>query len=224
MVDELIRAFAEDKESESHFASFLDAFDSSVLATAEELRFHDGLDPDSLVEAQDHRLDERGQCTRSCLGAVDPTKSEAFFDLRLRREPANCRGRGHFPSRADRAQRCRFGYAFRSVPAHGGTAMKERRESEDRRLELRAEASGKISWFRRDGQEPLQGWLSDRSCSSFSFITAASTQPGMGEAIEVIGAFPMIRRGCVTRVAPYDESLSLVACRLHADDSPISLE
>jgi hypothetical protein len=99
--------------------------------------------------------------------------------------------------------------------------MKSESWSSERRREVRTEAAGRIAWRTAPGQPPVRppaehvGWLSDRSRSSVSFITATATQPSFGQQIEVCsggGRRRQRQRWRVARTAPYDDQLSLVAC------------
>ena len=91
--------------------------------------------------------------------------------------------------------------------------MHEGRRSWDRRSETRTSAAGRVSWEQIHGGENGWGLLSDASGSSVSFITSNRSQPELGAEIDLVGASRPRRRYRVTRVWPFDESLSVIACR-----------
>lgn len=91
--------------------------------------------------------------------------------------------------------------------------MIDKRSGSDRRSERRYPAAGKIFWQTTGRRGRSVGWLSDRSASSVSFITAAGVGVQPGEAIDLIDAKNVTQQCRVTRTEPYDEHLSLVACR-----------
>jgi hypothetical protein len=92
-------------------------------------------------------------------------------------------------------------------------------EDRERRRESRFPAAGRICWKRHDKNIKFVGWLSDASSSSISFVTSAMTQPSYGEELEVIRDDNSLRRCRVTRLAPYDDHFSLIACQYISDDS-----
>lgn len=83
----------------------------------------------------------------------------------------------------------------------------------DRRREPRCASAGTISWRMTGSDRAFIGWLSDRSRSSLSFITARKHAPSLGEAIEVVGSDRRRRAFRTTRIAGYDDDFSLIACR-----------
>jgi len=93
--------------------------------------------------------------------------------------------------------------------------MIEKRQArgEDRRCESRCPTTGTLSWRKAGTHTNLFGWLSDTSRSSVSFIALTRRQPSFGEMIEMIGPDGHGHALRVTRVASYDEDLSLIACR-----------
>ena len=91
--------------------------------------------------------------------------------------------------------------------------MLEKRRQHDRRGEVRGVRAGQIRWRRAGTCTTFRGWLSDASPASVSFIAPDRSRPASGEEIEVFGADRGQRRYRVARIAPYDERLSLVACR-----------
>ncbi|MFO0972726.1 MAG: hypothetical protein U1A27_04695 [Phycisphaerae bacterium] len=92
--------------------------------------------------------------------------------------------------------------------------MIEKRERRDRRCEPRHAAGDRVSWRLSDAADPCQGWLSDQSSASFSFITGSDVRPALGEHIVVRLARRPEQRCRVERVARYGENLSLIACRV----------
>lgn len=91
--------------------------------------------------------------------------------------------------------------------------MHEGRRARDRRSETRTSAAGRISWKLARGRENGWGLLSDESGSSVSFITSNRCPPELGAEIDLVGASRPRRRYRVTRVWPFDETLSVIACR-----------
>jgi len=85
--------------------------------------------------------------------------------------------------------------------------------NQDRRTEQRYHTAGRVAWMPAGMPHGHVGWLSDRSRLSVSFVTSGRSQPATGQEIEIrCPAFPP-ERFRVTRVAPYDDHLALVACR-----------
>ena len=91
--------------------------------------------------------------------------------------------------------------------------MIEKRRKRDRRREVRRVRAGQIRWRRTGTCTTFHGWLSDVSPASVSFIAPARSRPASGEEIEVFGSDRGQQRYRMTRIAPYDQRLSLVACR-----------
>jgi hypothetical protein len=91
--------------------------------------------------------------------------------------------------------------------------MIDKRRGSDRRSERRYPAAGKIFWQTAGKRDRKTGWLSDRSASSVSFITAAGIGVQPGETIDLIDATNVTQQCQVARTEPYDERLSLIACR-----------
>ncbi len=91
--------------------------------------------------------------------------------------------------------------------------MTDEENASDRRTEQRRPAGGRISWRRADDGETHRAWLSDVSARSLSFVAGAGTPPRPGERLEVRDTGGARRCCCVTRVAPYDARLTLVAAR-----------
>lgn len=83
----------------------------------------------------------------------------------------------------------------------------------DRRREPRYASAGAISWRRAGSDRAFIGWLSDTSRSSLSFIASSENEPSFDEAIEVTGSDRCRRAFRTTRIARYDDNLSLIACR-----------
>jgi hypothetical protein len=90
---------------------------------------------------------------------------------------------------------------------------KRKARGADRRRESRYPLASRLSWRKAGNDKRLVGWLSDTSRSSVSFIASRRNQPSFGEMIEMIGPDRHEHALRVTRVAPYDENLSLIACR-----------
>jgi len=84
----------------------------------------------------------------------------------------------------------------------------------ERRTELRLPTAGRVCWRRLDNSVKFVGWLSDASPLSVSFVTSAASQPSFGEELELLKEGEPLRRCRVTRMAPYDDHFSLVACRV----------
>jgi hypothetical protein len=87
------------------------------------------------------------------------------------------------------------------------------RREHDRRFEPRRESAGRILWHSDAGPEDNVGWLSDRSLSSLTFVTATQRAPRRGQTIHVVDSAHASRRFRVTRISDYDETCSLIACR-----------
>jgi hypothetical protein len=90
--------------------------------------------------------------------------------------------------------------------------MAERRECWDRRREPRYPTVGRIAWKKEGGKTTFRGWLSDTSRSSASFVAGTAHQPSLGERIELVQPGDFRQRCRVTRLASYNDDLSLVAC------------
>ena len=93
--------------------------------------------------------------------------------------------------------------------------MQEKRTKSDRRSEERHDAAGRVFWNQPGRCSTYAGWLSDDSLSGTSFVTATSRRLSVGDVVEVQpqGADSAPQRCQVTRIAPYDRRLSLVACK-----------
>ena len=91
--------------------------------------------------------------------------------------------------------------------------MIEKRQGCDRRGDYRHPAAGQCMWRKSGSRATFQGWLSDRSRTSVSFITASAAPSASGDEIELIGPGRSHRQYRITRIAPYDGHLSLIACR-----------
>ncbi len=91
--------------------------------------------------------------------------------------------------------------------------MTDEKNVSDRRTERRRPVGGRIRWRRADDDELHRAWLSDVSVRSLSFVVGAAAPPRPGERLEVQDAGGARRSCCVTRVAPYDAHLMLVAAR-----------
>lgn len=90
----------------------------------------------------------------------------------------------------------------------------ERRGDADRRREERHPVGGRIHWTRAGRSLAFTGWLSDVSDSSVSFISSSRNSLRPGEEIEVTkdsGGLPPHFQ--IIRITPFDEKLSLIACR-----------
>ncbi len=96
--------------------------------------------------------------------------------------------------------------------------MHEKRQRRDRRSDPRYPLAGKIFWRKPARTLNVLGWLSDTSRSGVSFVTKDNDRIVLGEEIELLNASREIQRYCITRIAPYDSRLSLVACRSEPDD------
>jgi c-di-GMP-binding flagellar brake protein YcgR len=96
--------------------------------------------------------------------------------------------------------------------------MAERRKRWDRRREPRSATAGRATWTKRTCKTTFRGWLSDISRSGASFIAATAQQPSLGEEIQIIDSDRSKQRCRVMRIAPYDDYLSLIACRKVASD------
>jgi len=90
--------------------------------------------------------------------------------------------------------------------------MSNSMEVMDRRHENRDWAAGLINWESKTDHETHWGLLSDDSQRSVSFITKKTFEPLPGEDIQVNRSNRPPQEFSVARVAPYDRSLSLVAC------------
>ena len=91
--------------------------------------------------------------------------------------------------------------------------MTEKRATDDRRTQARQAQAGRIMWRKAGDHATFAGWLSDLSPSSVSFVASARVQPTAGDEIEVIDPDRSRHAYRVTRIAPYDARLALVACR-----------
>jgi hypothetical protein len=100
--------------------------------------------------------------------------------------------------------------------------MIEKRQGHDRRGDPRQARAGRITWRKVGTPVTLSGWLSDASRSGLSFVASTRTGLKQGDRLEWLGADSVRRHYSVTRVAPYDEHLSLIACRqaASAPDQP----
>ncbi len=87
-------------------------------------------------------------------------------------------------------------------------------EGIERRTERRLPTAGRVCWRRLDNNVKFLGWLSDTSPASVSFVTSAAAQPAYGEELELLRDNHPWQRCRVTRMAPYDDHFSLVACRV----------
>lgn len=93
--------------------------------------------------------------------------------------------------------------------------MRDRRsENRDRRKTVRRDAVGRIRWRRAGSDWYAAGWLSDRSSADLSFIASRANEPSPDEEIELRTPDRDRQFARVTRVASYDDELSLVACRM----------
>ncbi|HOW72532.1 MAG TPA: hypothetical protein PKY77_18180 [Phycisphaerae bacterium] len=93
--------------------------------------------------------------------------------------------------------------------------MRERRsDHRDRRKTVRRDAVGRIRWRRIGSDWYAAGWLSDRSPADLSFIASRTNEPSPDEEIELRTPDRDRQFARVTRVASYDDELSLVACRV----------
>jgi hypothetical protein len=92
--------------------------------------------------------------------------------------------------------------------------------SRDRRRDRRYPLAGTLSWCRSHDADMLTGWSSDTSRSSLSFVTARRNEPAFGEIIEMSGSGRPSQVFRVTRTAPYDDRLSLVACCVASRQDP----
>lgn len=91
--------------------------------------------------------------------------------------------------------------------------MRERRwHDRDRRQTVRRDAVGRIRWRRTGSDWYAAGWLSDRSPVDLSFIASRANEPSPDEEIELRTPDRDRHFARVTRVASYDDELSLVAC------------
>ena len=97
--------------------------------------------------------------------------------------------------------------------------MPEQRAKSDRRSAQRHDAAGRVLWNRPGRHSKYAGWLSDASPSGASFVTATTRPLSVGDVVEVqpLGADSAPQRCQVTRIAPYDRRLSLVACKSAGD-------
>jgi hypothetical protein len=84
----------------------------------------------------------------------------------------------------------------------------------DRRHEPRDWAAGLINWETKSDHELHWGLLSDDSQRSISFITKAAFEPLPGEHIQINRSNRAPQDYYVARVAPYDRTLSFVACTM----------
>lgn len=100
--------------------------------------------------------------------------------------------------------------------------MTERRIQRDRRSEPRYPVSGRVFWRKPGRSLSYAGWLSDASTASASFITADHARLTVGEQVQLTGSKHAAQCYRVTRIAPYDDKLSLVACRAPTPGAPES--
>ena len=90
---------------------------------------------------------------------------------------------------------------------------KRKARGADRRRESRYPLASTLSWRKAGHDKRFVGWLSDTSRSSVSFIASRKSQPSFGEVVKMTGPDGHEQALRVTRVAPYDETLSLIAGR-----------
>ena len=90
----------------------------------------------------------------------------------------------------------------------------DKRDRQDRRSENRQPVAERILWKSRGDEQYSPGWVSDRSQTSVSFVTAVANPLGMDEEIDVVGEDKSCQQFRVTRTSPYGEHF-LVACRLN---------
>jgi hypothetical protein len=88
----------------------------------------------------------------------------------------------------------------------------ERRARLERRSEPRYPLAGTVFWRKPGTNLKIRGLLSDTSISSVSFITAEGRRPSVDEYIELTGPDHSMQWCRVARTAPYDRTLSLIAC------------
>ncbi len=93
--------------------------------------------------------------------------------------------------------------------------MMEKRDRQDRRSENRYPIAERILW-KTAGSDFCPGWVSDRSSSSISFVTAMNDPLSQNEEIELVGSNKSCDRFRVTRTSHYGEHF-LVACRRDAN-------
>ena len=91
--------------------------------------------------------------------------------------------------------------------------MIDKRSARDRRCETRWALAGTILWRAAGSDRTFFGWLSDTSRSSLSFIATSQNAPSFGEVIDVAVSDRCRYVFRTTRIAPYDDDLSLIACR-----------
>jgi len=91
--------------------------------------------------------------------------------------------------------------------------MNERRRESDRRDDLRRPACGRVSWTKSSSDRTYLGWLSDQSSTSLSFLAGTSCRPSLDEQVVVMGPDRKRRSAQVARIAPFDDHVSLIACR-----------
>ncbi|MCK6457959.1 MAG: hypothetical protein L6Q92_15700 [Phycisphaerae bacterium] len=84
----------------------------------------------------------------------------------------------------------------------------------DRRSTERVCVSGRIEWKRAGDDGLRRGWLSDRATDSLSFIVGTDVRPSLDDVIEIVHVDRPPENLRVTRIAPYDDHLSVVAGRL----------
>ena len=86
-------------------------------------------------------------------------------------------------------------------------------QSEERRRERRLPVAGRVKWCNVNCENAYWAWLSDASPSSIAFIMSTDTLALMDDEIVLTG--PNAPHGTlrITRIAPYDDALSLVAAQ-----------
>lgn len=92
--------------------------------------------------------------------------------------------------------------------------MNETNEYEnERRQDRRTALAGRVRWNNVDQPDGYSAWLSDAGPSSIAFITSTDALAMMNDEIELTGPNAPAGRLRIARIAPYDETLSLVAAR-----------
>lgn len=90
--------------------------------------------------------------------------------------------------------------------------MIDRRQARDRRSEHRFQTVGRISWRPGGADHAFKGYISDSSESGLSFVAGRTTEPHIGELVELQSPRELHPMWKVVRIEDYDANLCLVAC------------
>jgi hypothetical protein len=90
--------------------------------------------------------------------------------------------------------------------------MIDRRRTHDRRSEPRFQTVGRIQWRPNHSAQAFKGYISDSSKSGLSFLAGRSSEPRIGEQVELDCPRALHPVWKVVRVEDYDSNLCLIAC------------